>query len=94
MTEYWPTLVRGSSRADRAAEEALEAPPETGEDVHVGRGWLSRSKRPQREVVLSTVNIGPSHNLIRVITPDTTAPAYGSLTYLVGGYQAELAEPI
>jgi|SaaInlV_120m_DNA_3_1039746.scaffolds.fasta_scaffold14194_4 hypothetical protein len=31
-------LVRGSSRANRAAEEALEAPAETGEDVHVGRG--------------------------------------------------------
>ena len=85
MTEYWPTLVRGSSRANRAAVEALEAPAETGEDVHVGRGWLSRSKRPQREVVLSTVNIGPSHNLICVIPSDTTASAYGSLTYLMGG---------
>ena len=31
---------------------------------------------------------------IRVITPDTTGSTYGSLTYLVGGYQAELAEPI
>ena len=85
MTEYWSTLVRGLSRANRAAVEALEAPAETGEDVHVGRGWLSRFKRPQREVVLSTVNIGPSHNLIRVITSDTTASAYGSLAHLMGG---------
>jgi len=43
---------------------------------------------------LSTVSIGPSHNLIRVIPTDTTASEYGFLTYLVGGYQAELAEPI
>ena len=75
MTEYWSTLVRGLSRANRAAVEALEVPAETGEDVHVGRGLLSRSKRPQREVVLSTVNIGPSHNLIRVIPSDATAHA-------------------
>ena len=34
------------------------------------------------------------HNLVLVITSDTTAPAYGSLAYLVVGYQAELAEPI
>jgi hypothetical protein len=78
-------LVRGSSRANRAAVEALETPAETGEDLHVERRSLSRSKRPQREVVLSTVNIGPLHNLIRVITPDTSAPAYGSLTDLMGG---------
>jgi hypothetical protein len=38
MIEHWPTLVRGSSRANRAAEEALEAPAETGEDVYVGVG--------------------------------------------------------
>ena len=86
MTEYWPTLVRGSSRANRAAVEALEAPAETGEDVHVGSGWLSRSKRPQREVVLSTVNIGPSHNLICVIPSDTTASAYGFLTDFMGSF--------
>ena len=84
MTKYWPTLVSGSIRANRAAVEALEVPAETGEDVHVGRGLLSRSKRPQREVVLSTVNIGPSHNLICVIPSDTTAPAYGSLAHLMG----------
>ena len=30
----------------------------------------------------------------RVITPDTTASTYGPLAYLMGGYQAELAEPI
>ena len=65
--------------------EALETPADTVEDLHVERRSLSRSKRPQREVVLSTVNIGPLHNLIRVITPDTTAPAYGSLTDLMGG---------
>jgi len=88
MTEYWPTLVRGSSRANRAAVEALEAPAETGEDVHVGRGWLSRSKRPQREVVLSTVNIGPLHNLTCVIPSDTIAPAYGYLTDRMGGTRA------
>ena len=85
MTEYWSTLVRGLSRANRAAVEALEVPAETGEDVHVGRGLLSRSKRPQREVVLSTVNIGPSHHLIRVIPSHTTASAYGSLAHLMGG---------
>ena len=38
MTEYWSTLVRGLSRANWAAVEALEAPAETGEDVHVGMG--------------------------------------------------------
>jgi len=88
MTEYWSTLVRGLSRANRAAVEALEVPAETGEDVHVGRGLLSRSKRPQREVVLSTVNIGPSHNLICVISSNTTTPAYGLLAHLMGGTRA------
>ena len=78
MTEYWSTLVRGLSRANWAAVEALEAPVETGEDVHVGRGWLSRSKRPQREVMLSTVSIGPSHNLIRV-TPLSPQPLHTAL---------------
>ena len=78
MTEYWSTLVRGLSRANRAAVEALEVPAETGEDVHVGRGLLSRSKRPQREVVLSTVNIGPSHNLI-VLSPLAPQPLHTAL---------------
>ena len=88
MTEYWSTLVRGLSRANRAAVEALEVLAEAGEDVHVGRGLLSRSKRPQREVVLSTVNIGPLHNLICVIPSDTIAPAYGYLTDRMGGTRA------
>jgi hypothetical protein len=37
----------------------------------------------------------PSLNhLIGVISSNTTTPAYGLLAYLMGGYQAELAEPI
>ncbi|EDZ41098.1 hypothetical protein RB2083_612 [Rhodobacteraceae bacterium HTCC2083] len=36
--------------------------------------------------MLSTVNIGPSHNLICVIPSDTTASAYGFLTDFMGSF--------
>ena len=66
------------------------------------KGLREGSNQPRR--LVATLEVGlrltqthvQAHlgDYIRVITPDTRGSTYGSLTYLVGGYQAELAEPI